>query len=357
MKFFKKIIKPTKFLLILGAGVLLARYGLFKDSIGSTTVRQIEPQKVIVSKSVSALGEVKSSKDAMLSFTTSGTISHIAVEKGQELQAGQLIASLINPEAEHTIQAARDTRDIALRDKDSFLEKYKKKSARDLLGGENQYQIQLRMLDEAISRTEANYQAALATYSRNYLYAPFAGRVLDVYKTKGEVAAATEPIIKLAKDDLIFEVSVDQSDFGLLKEGQEVELFLDAYANQKFSGKISTLPKYANGGINPSFTVEIAFDDPTNQVLLGMRGDVKIIVDSTEGEVTALLYDEVLFDAEEKPYIWIVEDGYIEKFPVEIGLEGDLYTEIKTDISDKVLVAPFNNNIQLEQGFKAKIQK
>ncbi len=353
----KKILKPLKIILILGAGIALARFVIFRDSIGIIPVRKVEAQKMVVTKTVSALGEIKSSNDANIAFTTSGTIGYIAVQKGDEIVKGQLIASLISPEGGYTIQGAKDARDIALRDKELFIENYKTDSDRDALGGETQYQIQLRTLEEAISRAEANYQSSLATYSRNYLYAPFEGRILDVYKTLGEVVTATEPVIKLAKTDLVFEISVDQADFGLLQEEQTAEITLDAYSGEKFTGKVKALPRYANGGANPTFTVEVLFEDPENKILLGMRGDAKITVASTSSEVFALLYDEVIFDSEEKPFVWVVKNGYLEKLPVKIGLEGDLYTEIKTDISNETLVGPFNNTVQLEQGYKAKIQE
>jgi len=352
----KKIIKTIKYILVLLIGIGLARFVFFRDSIKSIPVRRVTLSQKVVTKTVSALGEVKSSKDASISFTTSGTIGTIAVEKGDTVKQGQFIASIISPEGNHTIQAAKDSRDIALRERDLFVENYKKKSARDSLGGETQYEIQLRTLNEYISRAEANYQSALATYSRNYLYAPFEGKVLDVYKTKGETVTATEPVIKLAKTDLIFEVSVDQADFGLLKEDQSVELKLDAFSAETFTGKVATLPSYANGGVNPNFTVEIQFEDPEEKILLGMRGDVKITVETTQSEVLALLYDEVLFDSEENPFVWEVKNGLLEKLPIEIGLEGDLYTEIKTNLKDVEIVGPLNSNTEIEQGYKAKIQ-
>lgn len=352
----KKLVKTFKYIAILGLGIGLARFVFFRDSIKTIPVRKISSTQRIVTKTVSALGEVKANKEASIAFTTSGTISAIAVSKGDTVSQGKFIASLISPEGDHNIQVAKDSRDIALRERDLFIENYREKSDRDALGGQTQYEIQLRTYEEYASKAEANYQSVLATYSRNYLYAPFDGKVLDVYKTEGEVANPTDPIVKLANEDLVFEVSIDQTDFGLLKEGQSVELTLDAFSNEKFSGRTITLPKYANGSANPNFTVEIAFDDPDKKVLLGMRGDVKITVDSTESEVTSLLYDEVLFDSEDNPFVWIVKNGLLEKMPIEIVLEGDLYTEIKTDISNLILVGPLNSAIQIEQGFRAKIQ-
>ncbi len=349
MKTSKNILK---YLLIVGLGVLLARFILFRDGTNTVLVRSVNTDKRVVKKTVSALGQVKATQEASISFPVGGPISSIEVSEGDELVTGAFIAALNNPETKYAVQAAKDSRDMALRDKDLFVEKYS--GDKNLIGGVEQYAIQARKLDEYISQTEANYQSSLKTSYKQFLYAPFEGAVVAVYKTTGEVVSPGEPVVKIATKDKFFEVTVDQEDYGLLKVNQVVDVKLDAYAGTSFNGEVMELPQYANGTANPTFTVKISVKDTEEQILLGMTGNARITVAATSSEVNALLYDEIQFDYEENPFVWVINvNGVLEQKDVEIGLEGDLYTELKTEIKDQI-VRPANSNSKLEEGFKAK---
>ena len=87
-----------------------------------------------------------------------------------------------------------------------------------------------------------------------------------------------------------------------------------------------------------------------------MTGEAKVFVKSTEVQVPSLYYDEIFTDEENKPYVWIDDGGYIKKLNVEVGLEGDIYTELKTTPTQDVIV-PFNSDIEFKTGYKAKIMK
>ncbi len=352
MQKLKKFGKP---ILLLITGILSARFFIYKDRVHSLQVRRVHPDTREVIRTVSAIGEVVPEEDAKLSFTLPGTISRIYVQKGDTVNKGQYIASLTNPETAHEIQVAKDARDIAIRERDLFIERYKEASSKHELGGDEEYKILLREKNEYVSKAEANYEAVIARTSKNYIRAPFDGIILDVFKETGETCNIGEPVARIGAGKKFFEASVDQEDFGQLKPGQSVEISLDAFPNETFEGAVTKLPQYAPGGTNPDFTVDIPLTE-NEKILTGMQGDMKITVAKSDGQVQALLYDEIIFDAEDKPFVWIERNGLIEKLPIQIGLEGDLYTEVKTDLSKYTVIAPLNSNIELEEGFKAKFQ-
>ncbi len=349
----KKFLKIIRYPAIIALGVLFARFVLFRDNIKSIPVTQVELSNRVVEKTVSASGEVKAKKEAELSFNTAGKIQDIKVEKGDTVAKGDLLAYLDNYSAAQTAQSYKDARDVTLRDKDKYIEDYS--TNLDAVGGSDEYAIALRRLDELISEAEATYQASLASLSDTYMYAPFAGTIVDVTKQMGETATIGASVVKLADlTNLIFEIVVDQEDYGLLKQNQSVKIELDAYENYTFSGFISKLPYYANGGDSANFTVEITLNsDDQHPVLLGMMGDAHIVVASTETEVPSLVYDEISFDEDDKPFVWVVRNGWLAKQPVEIGLEGDVYTQILTPIQDTI-VTSVSKDTEIKEGFKAK---
>ena len=66
-------------------------------------------------------------------------------------------------------------------------------------------------------------------------------------------------------------------------------------------------------------------------------------------------FDEINFDEEDKAFVWVLDENQkLKKRYVEVGLEGDIYTEIKDDISETI-VTPVNAEDDVQEGFKVRI--
>jgi len=326
---------------------------IFNKAGGCVSVKKIDLKNKIVRRTVSVGGEIKSKQEANLSFSVVGRLAKTYVVKGEKVTKGQLLAYVDNYSNHQTTQSYKDARDITIRNKDKYIENYA--SNLQAAGGEDEYLMELRSLDELISQAEASYQAQIGVLNKTYIYAPFDGNIVDLFVEEGETVLAGAPVMELSDlSQLIFEIKLDQEDFGLLKIGQEVDIKLDSYEDQTFMGKINTLPFYVDGS-GSDFVIEVDLADKTNkEIYLGMSGDAYIILSETDSEVQALAFDEILYDIEGNPYIWTLVDKHIKKVYLELGLEGDIYTEIKTDI-ENAIVKPANDKIEIEEGDKAKI--
>ena len=229
----------------------------------------------------------------------------------------------------------------------------------DAVGGSDEYDIKLRIYDEEISRAEATYQSARGNVAKTAIYAPFSGTVLELDVKEGEVVNAGVPAIRLADlSNLEFEIVLGQEDIGLIKQGQQVDLTLDTYPNGKVKAYVSEIPLLAND--SGDFTVKLVIDrDPQSALILGMAGDAYIVIESTQNEVQALEFGHLFRDAQGKYYVWVVNgNSKLKKEYVDVGLEGDLYTEVKTSLEGKTLVVPVENDgNKVEEGFIAKIIK
>ena len=345
----KKIKSIVLFLFLVG-GVFL----YFKQKTSVTVlVRKINVENREVRKTVTASGLVLSDKQSDLSFLANGNISRVLVSENEKVTKGQLLA-YINPSSQiQTAQSFKDTRDIRLRQKELF--ENEKKSNSRLLGGNDSYEIKLREYEEALSQAEASYQAQLSILSNYYIYAPFDGTVVKISKKEGEVATAGVPVVTVADlDDIVFEVVLDQEDYSNVKEGQEVEVTLDSYENHKFKGRVDNLSLYSDP-VKGGFAVKIGFESNGKSIKVGMSGDAFMITDKTESQVASLVFNEISYDQDEKPFVWILEGNKVMKEYIEIGLEGDLYVEIKTDLTGKIVVVPAKDNLEIKDGFTAKV--
>lgn len=329
-----------KRLIILGLVALLIGFGIYKYQSSKNKVKYQTTETVMtqVKKTVSASGTVTSLHDANLALSGAGKITSLYVAEGEEVEKNKLLVQAESYSEYQTAQAAKDARDVAKKDLEIYIQNYSTNVS--AVGGEDEYYLNITRLEELVSKAEASYQAQLGVLSNTALYSPFKGTVVDVFYRQGETAPIGQPILRVADlTTLVFEISLDQEDFGLVKPNQEVEIILDSYADSVFTGEVLSLPLYADSSTD-EFVIKIKINnDADHPVLLGMTGDADIIIDSTQGEVQAVLFDS-LYEDETGDFLWILDNETPIKEYVEVGLEGDLYTEIKTDLSDKQLVIP-----------------
>lgn len=330
------------------------RWFYTREGIKTINVKGVSPENRIIEKTVSTSGKIKSQNSANLSFNTTGRISQILVKKGESVKKGQLLAKLNTEATSQNVQYYKDSRDIAVKNRELFIEQYDKN--RERLGGEKDYQISLTKNNELVSQAEAAYQGQVETLRNSYIYAQMDGVVVDVKKEVGENASIGETVIKLENlDKIVFEVDLDQEDYGFVKVGQPAKVELDAYSNIEFDGEVSLLPMYANEESGSNFLVEITLKANSEHTpLIGMTGDAKIVVAKTDKEVPSLFYDQIYFDTQDKPYVYVLNENLIQKQYIDIGLEGDIYTELKS-VPDKKILIPQNDSIEIKEGYRAKL--
>lgn len=345
----KKVIKYA----LIGAPILLVLWFFFlRPKQLTSLVRKVPVEKRVIFRTVSASGDVKAENQADLTFTSAGKISDIAVKKGDFVKKGQLLAYLDSTSQSQTTQYYKDARDIALRNKELFM-KERETNIRTL-GGEDEYNIKLRQYDELISQAEAAFQAQVAILGNSYIYAPFDGTVIDVYKKVGETAVIGERVLTLADlNDYVFEISIDQEDFGLIKLGQTAKINLDSYENYDFNTTVTELPVAADAASGLFFIEIPVINEVEHPLAIGMLGDAYIDILKSDSDVASLTIDEIFYDLEDNPYVWVAENGKLKKLGVELGMEGDIYTEVKTDVSE--VLVPAQENQKMTEGYNVRI--
>jgi len=340
-------------ILIVAILIIIGAFIFFRNKKDSIDVKEIKVENIEVRKTVSASGVVTSLSESDLAFPSVGQLSTLSVAKGDTVIEGTFLASIYNYDSSQDSQAAKDNRDVVRKD----LEIYEENFLTNIngVGGQDEYDLNIIRLKELLNKAEASYQSTLGTLTKTLIHAPFDGTIIDVFKERGEVVTAGAAVIKLADlDNLIFEINVDQEDYGFLVLDQKVEIILDSYPEQVFKGAVSSLPQYADED-TAEFEIKIAIESTdTAPILLGMKGDASIIVEQTAEIVNAITFDNVFFNGGDGPFVWINDDGVLAKQEIEIGLEGDLYTEIKTDLSGLDLVSPVEI-VDVKAGAEVKI--
>ena len=125
----------------------------------------------------------------------------------------------------------------------------------------------------------------------SYIRSTIDGLVLKILGTPGQLAAAGQTITYLAHGSEVFVISnIDEKDINKIEIGQDVDITIDQFGNQKFYGKVvevgsatlsafSIVPSASSGTFvktTQHVPVKIQFIDQFDNLLVGANATVSI---------------------------------------------------------------------------------
>ena len=175
------------------------------------------------------------------------------------------------------------------------------------------------------------------------IYAPYDGIVLTSTYKEGEYAGPGVPVISIISSDFIIKADINETDVVNLQIGQDVDIRLDAYFEDKLNGKITEIsPISSNIGGVVSFELTVKPETVNGPKLLyGLSASLDITTSSVEN----ILYVPIqsVFEEDGKSYVSVPsEDGIINKIEVTTGIFNYDFIEIKSGLNegDIILISP-----------------
>jgi len=310
-------------LLILLAAALGGGYWAF-DTARRPDVHLVLPERGTAVRAVYATGVVEPESWAAVAPLESGRLVGILVEETDHVVVGDPLARLDDKEASAVIEE--------LEARKGFLETEVRRT-RELLSrsiisekAHQQATSELREISAAIA-------GARARLDHLTLRAPVSGMVLRRDGEVGEVVDRGQPVFWVgAPLPLLIEAEVDEEDIPLVRRGQAVLIKADAFPGRALDGIVRRItPK--GDPINKSFRVRIALPEDT-PLMIGMTAETNIIIAERPDAVL------VPSTAVRASSVWIVEDGRARPLPVEIGVAGQLETEVTGGLeTDRPVIA------------------
>ncbi|MEO5874310.1 MAG: efflux RND transporter periplasmic adaptor subunit [Streptosporangiaceae bacterium] len=317
---------------LLTGGVGLAYLSLGDDGgDGSASAsRTVAVARGDLVSSVSAAGSIASARSRSLNFTATGTVAKIYVRAGQKVRKGQKLARLDQTEAQENVNATRAAYNAAA-------------------------EGDLTKAQDYASYVQARnaYNGALRTIDATVLHAPFAGTVTAVNGTVGQspssgstastgtsagttasTTAAGSGFIDLADLSKV-EVEGDftEADTTKIKVGQAATVTFDALTGITAAGRvtgISSVPTTTNNVV--SYTATIALKSRPGQVRLGQTATVAVTVSRASNAL--YVPAAAVTTAGGQSTVTVLRDGAPVVQVVQIGVSGDLGTEIKSGLEE-----------------------
>jgi membrane fusion protein (multidrug efflux system) len=180
-----------------------------------------------------SVGNLVAVNGVTVSTDLTGIVADIAFESGSKVHAGDLLVHLDTKQEEaqlHQSQAQRDLATVTLKRDKGLLEK-RAVSQSDYDSAEASYRQAQAAVDQ--------YSAVIA---RKTIRAPFDGVAGIRQVNLGQYLKEGDPVVSLqAFDPIYVNFSLPQQELAKLEVGMKVEVKLDAFGNQIFTGKITAI--------------------------------------------------------------------------------------------------------------------
>lgn len=170
----------------------------------------------------------------------------------------------------------------------------------------------------------------------------------------GSAVSPQLSIFSVVSNNLLgFKAEIDESSIAEIKEGQEVKVSLDAFADSELLGKVSTVASTASSTLTGGniFIVEISFNETRDDIKVGMKGDAEITVQTSEKILSIPL--NALFSQGKTEFVYRLDGEKIYKTEVSTGIKNDDIVEISSGLKagDSVVLA---GEIALEDGMTVR---
>ncbi len=272
-----------------------------------------------------------------LTAEVAGTLAHLAVDVGDHVRKGQVLARLdLEP-----LELMRDTRQAEVARTETRITIAKRGLVRQQKlhrqGG-----VSAAVLDEAeltLALAEADLkltQLALKTARRDLAHgvisAPVDGEVTGRFPEVGAVLSPGAPIFHVARTDQIRLVAgLAEREVVYLTPGARVKVSFDAFPGQPFSGTIQRIGSVDEPG-RASFPVEVHLNNPGGNIRPGMVARMQLSGQRIEQAVrvpaVALRRDDGVEG------VFIVTDGIAHQVPVHVAALQDDAVVIDRGLED-----------------------
>lgn len=336
------------------AGLLLAACGQSQpapETAAQPRAKAVHVAPVVIadaSRSFALTGVTRAAQRAVIAFQASGTLKSRPVNIGDKVKAGDLIASLSNPDAQPQVASAK-ARLAELKSRVAQAERDAKRvqTLFDQSAATREELEQSSARRDALRASQDNAQAQLSRAQRNLgenrITAPVAGQIDQVFFQPGEFVLAGRPVASLSgAGALEVEIGVPENLLGAVTIGQTAKLHLPLFQDRKITGRVSELASGA-GGPGKLFQAIITLNEDQN-----LRAGLTVVWALQSHQPQQLMVPVSAVSSpggSATPRVYRVVDGKAFAVPVKLGEIVDESVIVRGDLAagESIIVVGLNN--------------
>jgi membrane fusion protein, multidrug efflux system len=272
-------------------------------------------------------GEIKAYQQATLYAKVTGYLKTIAVDKGDQVKEGTLLAEIEVPEL--LADQARYKAEVGVAELDYNRLNQSQKKAPDLVTPQSvdDAKGKLDIAKASLERTET-----LLGFTK--ITAPFSGiitkRMVDTGAFIPAATAGSTPqsaaIVTIADFNTVrLQVPIPESESSLVTNGEPVEFSVDGLPDQKFDGTITRF-SYALDETSRTMLAEIEVPNPKLTLRPGMYATVRIGIERKADAL--LLPTDAVVTEKAGTSVFVIDEGKAKKNRVQTGFDDGTHVEI-----------------------------
>ena len=377
-----------RFFILLGLAVAAgaAYYFFSSNSKQETTYLTESVTRGNVEKTVVASGSVESVNEVDVGAQVSGKITKLYVKLGQEIKKGEMIADIDSTTQINTLntkkaalvsyqaqlKAKKTAYDVALSSYNRLSKLYTQKAtsldslntAKSTL---DNAKAEMEAIEANIKQAEIEVNTAETNVGYTKITAPMDGTVISVPVSEGQTVNAnqTTPTIVTIADlsKMKIKPEISEGDITKVKAGQEVSFtilsdsqtvyhsVIDSVdpANTTTSDSSSTSSSTSSSSSSSTtsaiyYYANVLIDNPNRTLRIGMTTENNIKIANAKDVL--LVSNMAIQKLDGKSFVNVLNDkNQPEQREVEIGVQNDFHTEIKSGLNEgeKVIVSQVAN--------------
>lgn len=264
-----------------------------------------------------------------------GYLKTIPVDKGDRVEAGQVIANLDTPELDQQVANARASYGIALLtyQRDEALRRD------DAVAQQVADEARASMVE---AKATLDQLAAMQAYK--VIRAPFSGIITARYVDQGALvpqvttpSAASTPLVAMATlSPLRVYASAPQSVAPFIRNGDAAKITVTEYPQRTFKGVVARHPEALTSDTR-TMLVEVDLSNEDRTLYPGMYATLVLDVATPVG--VPMVPDDALVFRGGKPYVPVVRGGHLRLAAVTLGYDNGVDVEITEGVTDQDMVA------------------
>jgi RND family efflux transporter MFP subunit len=329
----KWALRTVALLLLLGAAAGAAWYIL-----GPVAVEVGSPVRGPAVEAVYGPGTVEPVVMLPIGPKVSGRLAKLAVDEGDKVRHGQVLAELDNRELASLVtewEARVRYREAQFR------------RASELFRSHTGSEVALDEARNELETARAALDRAKRQLAEMTLVSPADGVIIRRDGEIGQLMQAGDTIFWMFCCELLrISAEIDEEDIDRVRPGQKVVIRADAFPNRVFEGTVGEItPK--GDPVARSFRVRIRLPEDA-PLMIGMTVDCNVIL--AERQDALLIPATAVVNGK----VWLVKDGKLSQRSVTLGVSGDRMVEVKAGLTgDDLIVA--RPDSRLRSGRTARI--
>lgn len=210
----------------------------------------------------------------------------------------------------------------------------------------------IKSVEAQVRQTKAALDMAKYQLKNTQVTAPISGKVTSITVSTGEMVSPSIPLLSIIDVSRIFvKVGISEKDISKIKEGQKVNLEIDAFSEEKFQGEVVS-KGVAVDQISKTLEVKIEILQPEVDIPVGVfaRGDILV----KTNQDALIIPSSALTRKKDGIYVYVIEEGIARQKEVVLGIIQDERVEILDGLSEEEEIVVLGNQ-ELEDGLKVDV--